>query len=288
MSRAVIHETFGGPDVLEVREVPEPHAGPGEVRIRVAAVGLNPMDGGIALFPEIAARFGITLPAGFGCDFAGIVDEVGGGVSGVSVGERVFGGAIAKAAAEYIVLAMPHDVLLHTPDGISDEVASTVPVAGLTAVAALDAIGLYAGDTVLIGGAAGGVGVFAVQLARLIGARVIGTASEGTFDFLRSLGAEPVDVEHDLFDTEVVEAALALGVRPERVSTIAAGPNPPGGVRATGGFDARPEELRRITDAIVAGAISVPIAARFPLEQIRDAVTLQASRHVHGKVVVTI
>jgi len=92
----------------------------------------------------------------------------------------------------------------------------------------------------------------------------------------------------DLFDTEVVEAALALGVRPERVSTIAAGPNPPGGVRATGGFDARPEELRRITDAIVAGAISVPIAARFPLEQIRDAVTLQASRHVHGKVVVTI
>jgi NADPH:quinone reductase-like Zn-dependent oxidoreductase len=141
----VIHETFGGPDVLEVREVPEPHAGPGEVRIRVAAVGLNPMDGSIALFPEIAARFGITLPAGFGCDFAGIVDEVGGGVSGVSVGERVFGGAIAKAAAEYIVLAMPHDVLLHTPDGISDEVASTVPVAGLTAVAALDAIGLHAG-----------------------------------------------------------------------------------------------------------------------------------------------
>ena len=306
MSRAVIHETFGGPDVLEVREVPEPHAGPGEVRIRVAAVGLNPMDGGIALFPEIAARFGITLPAGFGCDFAGIVDEVGGGVSGVSVGERVFGGAIAKAAAEYIVLAMPHDVLLHTPDGISDEVASTVPVAGLTAVAALDAIGLYAGDTVLIGGAAGGVGVFAVQLARLIGARVIGTASEGTFDFLRSLGAEPVaygaglvdrvgalapgevTAATDLFDTEVVEAALALGVRPERVSTIAAGPNPPGGVRATGGFDARPEELRRITDAIVAGAISVPIAARFPLEQIRDALTLQASRHVHGKVVVTI
>src|SRR5207245_11030265 len=117
MCRAAPLEPFGGPDVLEVREVPEPHVGPGEVRIRVAAVGLNPMDGGIALFPEIAARFGITLPAGFGCDFAGIVDEVGGGVSGVSVGERVFGGAIAKAAAEYIVLAMPHDVLLHTPDG---------------------------------------------------------------------------------------------------------------------------------------------------------------------------
>jgi len=210
MSRAVIHETFGGPDVLEVREVPEPHAGPGEVRIRVAAVGLNPMDGGIALFPEIAARFGITLPAGFGCDFAGIVDEVGGGVSGVSVGERVFGGAIAKAAAEYIVLAMPHDVLLHTPDGISDEVASTVPVAGLTAVAALDAIGLHAGDTVLIGGAAGGVGVFAVQLARLIGARVIGTASEGTFDFLRSLGAEPVAYGAGLVDRV---GALAPGPR---------------------------------------------------------------------------
>src|SRR4029077_5831974 len=168
--------------------------------IRVAAVGLNPMDWAIARMPELAARFGITLPAGFGTDFAGRVDEVGSGVTGVSVGERVYGGAIAKAAAEHIVLTMPHEVLLHTPDGVSDEVASTLAVAGRTAVAALDAIGVQAGNTVLIGGAAGGVGVFAVQLARLVGARVIGTASEGTFDFLRRLGAEPVAYGAGLVD----------------------------------------------------------------------------------------
>jgi NADPH:quinone reductase-like Zn-dependent oxidoreductase len=182
----------------------------------------------------------------------------------------------------------------------------TLAVAGRTAVAALDAVGLHAGDTVLIGGAAGGVGVFAVQLARLVGARVIGTVSKGTFDFLRRLGAEPVahgaglvdrvgalasdtvTAATDLFGTEVVEAALALGVRPERISTVAAGPNPPGGARPTGASEAQPAALERITDAIVAGSLVVPIAATFPLEQIRDAVTLQASRHVHGKVVVTI
>jgi NADPH:quinone reductase-like Zn-dependent oxidoreductase len=171
--------------------------------------------------------------------------------------------------------------------------------------AALSAIGLQSGDTVLIGGAAGGVGVFAVQLAKLAGARVIGTASKGTFEFLRQLGAEPVKygpgladrvralvpdgvtAATDLFGTETAQAALALGIAPERISTIAAGPTPPGGVRATGGADADPAEIQRITDAILAGKLTVPIAAIFPLEQTRDAVTLQADRHVHGKIVLT-
>jgi NADPH:quinone reductase-like Zn-dependent oxidoreductase len=198
------------------------------------------------------------------------------------------------------------DALFHTPDGISDEVASTLPVAGHTAAAALAAIGLRSGDTVLIGGAAGGVGVFAVQLAKLAGATVIGTAAEGTFEFLRQLGAGPVaygpgladrvralapggvTAATDLFGTETAEAALALGVPPERISTIAAGPNPPGGVRPTGGTEAAPDALARITDAILAGKVTVPIAAVFPVEQVRDAVTLQAGRRVHGKVVVTL
>ncbi|WP_413796892.1 zinc-binding dehydrogenase [Streptomyces iranensis] len=92
----------------------------------------------------------------------------------------------------------------------------------------------------------------------------------------------------DLFGTETAETALALGVPPKRISTIAAGPNPPGGVRATGGTDAGPDALKRITDGILAGRITVPIAATFPIEQIRDAVTLQAGRHVHGKIVVTV
>jgi NADPH:quinone reductase-like Zn-dependent oxidoreductase len=92
----------------------------------------------------------------------------------------------------------------------------------------------------------------------------------------------------DLFGTETAETALALGVAPERISTIAAGPNPPGGVRATGASDALPDAVERITDAILAGTLTVPIAATFPIEQIRDAVTLQAGRHVHGRIVITL
>ncbi|MCO5974131.1 NADP-dependent oxidoreductase [Actinoallomurus soli] len=306
MSRAVIYEAFGGPEVLELQEVPEPHAGPGEVRVHVTAAGLNPMDWGIAARPESAARFGITVPSGFGSDLAGVIDEVGDGVTGFAVGDRVYGGALGRAVADFVVVRPPVDALWHTPEGISDEVASTLPVAGLTAAAALAAIGPRPGDTVLIGGAAGGVGVFAVQLARLAGATVIGTASPGTFEFLRQVGAEPVaygagladrvralapggvTAATDLFGTETAEAALALGVAPERISTVAAGPNPPGGVRATGAIDAATDALEQITDAILAGELTVPIAAAFPVEKIRDAVTLQAGRHVHGKVVVTL
>src|SRR5690349_13834422 len=161
MSRAVIYEAFGGPEVLEVRDVPEPHAGPGEVRVRVTAVGLNPMDWLLAARPEAAARFGITLPSGFGSDFAGVVDEVGDGATGFAVGDRVHGGTVGRAAADFLVVAVPTrtpEMLSRTPDGIADEVASTLPVAGLSASAALAAIGLRSGDTVLIGGAAGGVG----------------------------------------------------------------------------------------------------------------------------------
>jgi NADPH:quinone reductase-like Zn-dependent oxidoreductase len=309
MSRAVIYEKFGGPEVLELREVPEPHAGMGEVRVRVVAVGLNPMDAGIASKPELAAMFGVSVPAGFGYDFAGVIDEIGAGVDGAAMGHRIFGGAMAKAAADFLVLkspASPPDAVFHTPEGVSDEVASTLPVAGLTAAAALSAIGLRSGDTVLIGGAAGGVGVFAVQLAKLAGARVLGTASASTFEFLRELGAEPVEygpglanrvralvpggvtAATDLFGTETAEAALALGIPPQRISTIAAGPTPPGGVRATGGAEADLDDMKRITDAILAGKITVPIAATFPIEQTRDAVTLQAGRHVHGKIVITL
>lgn len=309
MSRAVIYEQFGGPEVLEVRDVPEPHAGPGEIRVRVAAVGLNPMDPAFAAMPELAARFNITLPSGFGYDFAGVVDEAGDGASGFAVGERVYGGVMERAAADFVVAKTPpgaSEVLFHTPEDLSDEIASTLGVAGATASVALAAIDLQPEDTVLIGGAAGGVGVFAVQLARLAGATVIGTASEGTFPFLRELGAEPVaygpgladrvralapngiTAAVDLFGTETIEVALALGVAPERISAIAAGSTPPGGARAVNGGGADVGAVPRIADAIVSGQITVPIAARFPIEQIRDAAALQANRHTHGKIVVTL
>jgi NADPH:quinone reductase-like Zn-dependent oxidoreductase len=292
--------------VLELREVDEPHPGPGEVRVRIAAAGLNPMDWLIPSSAELAQGFGYTLPSGFGTDFAGTVDEMGPGVEGFAAGDRVYGGVLGRAVADFAIVRPDSGRLFHTPAGISDVVASTLTVAGLSAVAALDAIGLRAFDTVLIGGAAGGVGVYAVQLARIAGATVIGTCSEGTFEFLHDLGAQPVTygagladrvralvpagltAATDLFGSEAVQAALELGVAPERISTIIRWPEPPNGVRLTGGGEAEPGALGRVTEAILAGRLTVPIAATFPIEQVREAVTLQAGRHVHGKVVIAL
>ncbi len=307
MSRAVIYEKFGGPEVLELREVAEPHAGPGQIRVRVTAVGLNPMDPAIAATPDLAARFDITLPSGFGYDFAGRVDEVGEGTTRFTVGERVYGGVMERAAADFVVMETDASAaIFHTPEGLSDEVASTLPVAAATAAAALAALSLSGADTLLVGGAAGGVGVFVVQLARLAGATVIGTASEATFPFLRDLGAQPVTygpgledrvracapdgvtAAIDLFGTETIDTALALGVAPDRIVAIAAGPNPPGGARAVFGGEAQPDAIPQVAAAIVAKQVTVPIAARFPIEQIAEAAAVQADRHVHGKIVVTL
>ncbi|GCF11040.1 NADP-dependent oxidoreductase [Dictyobacter arantiisoli] len=307
MSRAIMYTSFGGPDVLELQDIAEPHAGSDEVRVRVAAAGLNPMDWGISSKPDAAAMFGITLPSGFGTDFAGIIDEVGQNVKDFHLGDRVFGGAIGRAVADSIVLNVSAaETLYHTPSGISDIIASALPVAGLTANAALSVIGVTSGDTVLIGGAAGGVGTFAVQLAKLAGATVIGTGSEDSFDYLRTLGALPVtygpgladrvrqlapngvDAATALVGTETIDVALALGISPARISAIAAGPNPPGGVHATGAAQASPGALDSITDAIRSGKLIVPIAATFPIERTREAVTLQRGGHVRGKVVITL
>jgi len=184
-SRAVRVGTFGGPEVLEVRQVTPPQAGPGRLRVRVAAAGLNPMDWLIVADEALGSAFGVEPPTGFGYDFAGVVDQVGENVSGFALGDRVFGGAMSRAVADHVLLDPAADQVLHTPDAVDDVTAATLAVAGATAAAALAVAGVSAGDTVLVGGAGGGVGVFAVQLARLAGARVIGTASEASFDFLR-------------------------------------------------------------------------------------------------------
>ena len=104
MSRAVVVEAFGGPEALEVREVPEPHAGPGQLRVRVSAAGLNPVDWKLVGSPQASAAYGVTLPSGFGNDYAGVVDEVGAGVTGFTVGDRVFGGARGHAVADHTVV----------------------------------------------------------------------------------------------------------------------------------------------------------------------------------------
>jgi NADPH:quinone reductase-like Zn-dependent oxidoreductase len=302
-SRAVRLDSFGGPEVLNIREVPAPQAGPGEIRVRVTAAGLNPMDWIMTADAGTAARFGLSLPAGFGTDYAGVVDQVGDGVTGFAPGMRVFGGALSRAVADFVVVDAAGGIAAseahRTPDGVDDRTAAALAIAGRTAAAALAVVNPGPGDTVLIGGAAGGVGVFAVQLARLAGAGVIGTGSAASSGFLRGLGAEPVaygdgladrvralgrvTAAIDLHGTETAHAARELGVPDGRICTIAAQVD---GVTPANGANAAPGALEEVARLIAAGQLRVPIAASFPVEQIRTAVELQASRHVHGKVVI--
>lgn len=308
VSRAVQLESFGGPEVLNIREVPVPQAGSGQIRVRVTAAGLNPMDWFMTSDAATAARFGLSLPSGFGTDYAGIVDQVGDGVTEFTVGDRVFGGALSRAVADYVVVDVAGTIAVggdahHTPDGVDDRTAATLTIAGCTASAALAVVNLGPDDTVLIGGAGGGVGVFAVQLARLAGARVIGTGSATSADALRALGAEPVTYGNgmvdrirslapagvtaamDLYGTDTMQAARELGVPDERITTIAAQVD---GITPANGANAAPGAIEEIARLIAAGQLRVPIAASFPMEQIQAAVKLQASRHVHGKVVIDI
>src|SRR5689334_15867817 len=245
-SRAVQFESFGGPEALSIREVPVPQAGPGQIRVRVTAAGLNPMDWFMTSDAQTAARFGLSLPCGFGTDYAGVVDQVGAGVREFAVGDRVFGGALSRAVADHVVVDVAGTIAAggdahRTPNGVDDRTAATLAIAGCTAAAALAVVDPGPGDTVLIGGAAGGVGVFTVQLARLAGARVIGTGS----------AASQVD-----------------------------------GITPANGADAAPGALEEVARLVAEGQIRVPIAASFPVGEIRAAVELQARRHVRGKVVV--
>lgn len=304
-SRAVVLDSFGGPEILTVREVPEPHAGAGQIRVRVTVAGLNPMDWFMTSDAKTAARFRLSLPSGFGTDYAGVVDQVGAGASGFVIGDRVFGTALSRAVADFVVVDadgnIASGVAHHTPTGVDDRTASTLSIAGSTAAAALAILDLGLDDTVLIGGAGGGVGVFAVQLARIAGARVIGTGSSSSAEYLRSLGAEPVAYDEglvgrirelgaglvtaalDLHGTDTVDVARELGVPDRRICTIAAVVN---GVPAANGANAAPGALERIAQLIADGLLHVPIVTTFPMEDIRAAVELQADRHVHGKVVI--
>src|SRR6202034_3577073 len=164
-------------------QVPAPQAGPGQIRVRVTAAGLNPMDWIMTADADTAARFGLSLPAGFGTDYAGVVDQVGDGVTGFAPGDRVFGGALSRAVADFVVIDAAGGTAANeahrTPDGVDDRTAATLTIAGRTAAAALAVVDPGPGDTVLIGGAAGGVGGVAVQVARLAGARGVATRSAG-------------------------------------------------------------------------------------------------------------
>ncbi|QFU86826.1 NADP-dependent oxidoreductase [Amycolatopsis sp. YIM 10] len=216
--KAVGFSRFGGPEVLEIVDLPEPHPGPGEVRIAVRAAGLNASD-----WKKRQGLLDQELPQTMGYEAAGIVDEVGEGVTGVAVGDRVFGFTAASGAqAELAVLSCYAPI----PPSLGFAEAAALPAAIETAARALDQLGVESGATVLINGASGTVGSAAVQLAVARGARVIGTGSPARHDFLRSLGADPVAYGAGLAEwsrSEVCRGSrrprFPLAARPEDPST---------------------------------------------------------------------
>ncbi|MHB1171341.1 MAG: NADP-dependent oxidoreductase [Lacisediminihabitans sp.] len=303
MSLAVRYTEYGGPEVLELVDVEEPHAGEGQLRVAVRAAGLNPFDFKVRRGPDYLPRH--TLPSGQGAEFAGVVDGLGEGVSGVTVGDEVLGWTSFAAQAEYVVVPATH--VAHKPRGLDWLTAGGIGLVGNTALRAIDSLSLGPQDTVLVSGAAGGVGLLSVQFARRAGATVIGTASEPHHEFLRSLGAIPVRygpglVERlravagpgvtavlDTVGKETIEAALELGAPPERINTIAYGEGADEyGIRTVGGGGKTPEELAELARLTASGELRLPIAASYPLVSVREAYEMLESRHLLGKIVLTV
>jgi NADPH:quinone reductase-like Zn-dependent oxidoreductase len=299
--RAIQFARFGGPEVLEQVEVPEPHAAAGQIRVAVKAVGVNPVDWKLR-----QGMMGGELPRGTGLEVAGVVDEVGDGVTDASVGEEVFGSVEGgNGAADFALLAH----YARVPRSLDFAGAAGLPVAVETATRTLDLLDVGDGQTVLVNGAAGAVGISTVQLARVRGARVIGTASAANHEYLQSFGAAAttygdglvarvrelalpaVDCAIDDAGGGALPALVELAGGPEHVVTIAdyQGAQETG-VRMTGGADSKRAwyALGEIGELIDAGRFTLPVAQTFPLEQIAEAHRLSEGGHVRGKLVLLV
>jgi NADPH:quinone reductase-like Zn-dependent oxidoreductase len=297
--RAIQFKSFGGPEVLELVELPEPHATAKQIRVVVNAVGVNPVD-----WKFRQGMMGGELPRSTGLEVAGVVDEVGDEITDVSAGDAVFGFA-QGGAADFAVL----EHYARIPASLDFAGAAGLPVAVETAARTLDLLGVGKGHAVLVNGAAGAVGIATVQLARERGAQVIGTASAANHDYLRSMGATPttygeglvqrvrelapdgVDRAIDDAGGGVLPALVELAGGPEHVVTIADYEGAQNtGVTMTGGPDSQRAwyALDEIGELIDAGRFSLPIAQTFPLEQIAEAHRLSEARHVRGKLVLLV
>ncbi|MGF0313961.1 NADP-dependent oxidoreductase [Rhodococcus sp. IEGM1428] len=302
---SVMFDRFGDVANLELRSFESGPVPDGHVRVDITVAGLNPVDWQIVESRDLAEAFGITTPVGFGNDFAGVITETGSSVTEWRVGDRVYGGARGAALASSVVLHENHPSMHSTPDSISDRTAGVLDITGRPASAVADALAVRSGETVLVGSAGGGVGSILVQLLVRAGARVIGSGSLESADFIRSLGAVPVEygsnlergvrvattgpvaAATDLHGMATAKAALALGVPPHRIVTIESD-TPPAGTLAVNGSDAQPVSLSKLTELISAGELFVHIAAVYPLEQFAQAIAHQRSRHVNGKIAIEI
>jgi NADPH:quinone reductase-like Zn-dependent oxidoreductase len=303
MARAVRFDEYGGVEVLKIVDVDRPVPGPGQLLVRVKAAGINPGESKIreGLLHE---RFPATFPSGQGSDLAGVVDQVGDGTDDFQVGDEVIGYTDNRASQAELAVVDAKNVTRRPPN-VPWEVAGGLFVAGATAYAAVRAVAAGPGETVVVAGAAGGVGSIAVQLAVRAGATVIGLASEPNHDWLRAHGVVPVmygdgvagrirqaapggvDAFIDTIGGGYVELALELGVAPERIDTIADFEAvAKHGVKAEGNAaGASAGMLAELAGLIADGKLEVPIAATYPLDQVRDAYTELERGHTRGKIV---
>ncbi|MGW6739210.1 NADP-dependent oxidoreductase [Streptomyces sp. NPDC055025] len=299
--KAVRFSRFGGPEVLEIVDLPDPHPGPGRIRIAVRAAGVNPSD-----WKKREGLMDEELPQTMGHEAAGIVDELGEGVTDVAVGDRVFGFSDEGAAqAELAVLSSYAPI----PPSLDFPGAAALPTAIETATRALDQLGVAGGSTLLINGASGNVGSAAVQLAVVRGARrVIGTASPANHEYLRSLGAEPVaygeglvervralapgglDLALDVAGSGVLPELIELTGGPQHVLTVAdfAGAQEHGVVFSRGDTGRALHALAEIGDLVEAGRFSLPAAQTFPLAEIVQAHRVGEDGRVRGKLVLLV
>jgi NADPH:quinone reductase-like Zn-dependent oxidoreductase len=294
--RAVVFDRFGGPDVLRVAEVADPEPGAGEVRVRVRAAGVQPFD--------VAVRRGempwapVSFPQTIGQEYSGVIDRLGAGADGFAVGDAVLGSTMLNGNATLVVV--PVATVVRKPDRLSFPAAAALVAAAQTASGALLELGVAAGDVLLVHAAAGSVGTVAVQLARLAGATVIGTAGPGNHDYLRSLGAIPVPygdglvaavraagtptVALDAAGGVAVAQSVELGIARDRIGTIVDD-------KAAAEYGTRVirtgRDPQRLASVVAHADLVMPVRA-YPLSAVAEAHAAVESRHGRGKVVLII
>ncbi|GAA4032420.1 NADP-dependent oxidoreductase [Streptomyces plumbiresistens] len=299
--KAILFDRFGGTEVLREADIEVPQPGPGQVRVRVKAAGLNALDGKIRS-GTLEAVFPTPLPSVPGGELAGVVDALGEGVQDVQVGDEVLGWSDTGSYAQYALAT----TVAPKPAGVDWQHAVALPVAGTTAERVLDLLGVVAGETVLMHGAAGAVGTLAVQLATARGARVIGTAGAANQDYLASLGAtatlygeglvkrvralapDGVDAVFDLAGKGALEDSITLRGGTERIVTIADLRAHQLGIT----FSSSPRERSADGLAVLAqdaatGKVVTTVTA-YPLAEAATAQQLSDAGHVRGKLVLTV
>ncbi|MER5750254.1 NADP-dependent oxidoreductase [Streptomyces sp. NPDC002088] len=306
MPKAYVFTRYGGPETEALVEVDLPRPGPGQVLVAVRAAGVNPVDWKLRTgFRRPGESGEREFPAVLGSEVSGVVEETGEGVTGFAAGDEVFGNTAAGGYAEYTLL--PAALTAHKPAGLSHTDAATLPVAAATAYDGVRQLDLPAGATLLVTGAGGGVGSAAVQIARALGLRVVGVASEAKKDFVEALGAvhvpsgpdwaervraaapDGVDGVYDLVGGEVLADAAALLTDRTRLITAGA---PPEEVESLGG--SRVERARTaavlaaVADLVVDGSLDPHVTQTFPLARAGEALRTVEEGHARGKVVIEV